>query len=633
VRAILLIPLLCAAPAEDRLFAELDVGLEGRPATAVAISPANDKVVMAAVDGLLFRSRDAGENWAVVLRTSAQTVLPVEDELDEEDAASEAAEEMVEGPVAEEAGEATAEEFAPDLEEVDVERAIEDLEEDLQETLAMEREGGAEAVLPEGDIDIGTDVKVPRPQELPGIRRVLFRDADVVYAATHRGLYRSTDGGESFIALPLPRNPRLQDVRDVCAHPDHPRLVMVATAGGALWSTDSGRTWTTVTGPAARAPSMACAVGGGPTPVLAVATKFGLARSVDWGQSYDVVVLPGTTRKDAVLGVAVDDLGKRIYVSTARLLFAGPPSARILSPVGAAWRDGLVALRVDPLRGSHLWVAGRRGVFRSRDGGRSAVEVGAQSMMRDVVDVAVGHQDPDWVVAATTVGVFGFKRGAAERQEPTAYSLFSALTAREPTAVEVATWAAEAHRLDPGHAVSMRTRANWAGLGPKVVVSAGPPPLPWVGPFQPQQDYLVEGTATWNPAKLFSGSQETLTLREHRRLLSERERVWARVLKKFEARRRLQADMLVHGQKALSAPMGKPTSRASAVAQARKRLRLQELTASLDAYTEGRFSREARVRGAPADGISIKLPAATPPAGTGHPPGAGGGPGHAAGLP
>ena len=67
----LLVTLLCAAPPAERLFTELDVALPGRPASAVAISPTDDKIVLAAVEGLLFRSNNGGATWDLVLRTSA----------------------------------------------------------------------------------------------------------------------------------------------------------------------------------------------------------------------------------------------------------------------------------------------------------------------------------------------------------------------------------------------------------------------------------------------------------------------------------------------------------------------------------------------------------------------------------
>ena len=64
--------LLNAAPAPlERLFAELDVGLSGRAATAVAVSPASDRILLVAVDGLLFRSRDGGRTFDLVFRRKA----------------------------------------------------------------------------------------------------------------------------------------------------------------------------------------------------------------------------------------------------------------------------------------------------------------------------------------------------------------------------------------------------------------------------------------------------------------------------------------------------------------------------------------------------------------------------------
>src|SRR5688500_18529149 len=107
---LLLATLLGATAAEERLFTELDVGVTSRAATAVAIAPGNDRIILAGVDGLLFRSQDGGETWEVVLRTRAQTLLPVDEQIAVEDAAEEAVE-------AEIGDEVDASDFDADLDE------------------------------------------------------------------------------------------------------------------------------------------------------------------------------------------------------------------------------------------------------------------------------------------------------------------------------------------------------------------------------------------------------------------------------------------------------------------------------------------------------------------------------------
>ena len=72
-------------------------------------------------------------------------------------------------------------------------------------------------------------------------------------------------------------------------------------------------------------------------------------------------------------------------------------------------------------------------------------------------------------------------------------------------------------------------------------------------------------------------------------------RVWRKVLRMYEQRRRLQSDMVSHPSR-------------SALTLSQKRLELDRLTAGLDGLTGGRFTLEARRRGAPGDGVSVRLP-------------------------
>ena len=73
--------LLSAPPGLERLFAELDVGLPGKAATAVALSPRDDRIILAAVDGILFRSDDGGITFQAVLKPQDKRGLSPEEQL------------------------------------------------------------------------------------------------------------------------------------------------------------------------------------------------------------------------------------------------------------------------------------------------------------------------------------------------------------------------------------------------------------------------------------------------------------------------------------------------------------------------------------------------------------------------
>jgi hypothetical protein len=172
----------------------------------------------------------------------------------------------------------------------------------------------------------------------------------------------------------------------------------------------------------------------------------------------------------------------------------------------------------------------------------------------------------------------------------------------------VAEWAVLYHRVSPEVTRGMARRVRAAGLAPRLVLDAQSAinnPLPSNAPWESYSRYVqnpgVQGALVVNVTfpldTLVVRAEERFVMREQRRLLKERERVFKRVIRTYEQRRRTQAEMLANGSK-------------SAGVWARKRLRLDQLTAVLDAQTGGRFSLEARRRGAPGDGISVRVESA-----------------------
>ncbi len=298
---------------------------------------------------------------------------------------------------------------------------------------------------------------------------------------------------------------------------------------------------------------------------------------------------------------------------TTTVLYAGPVGGRVLSPVGASWRASLLQVHTQADQPGMLWAGGRNGVFVSKDGGRTAVEIGGESMVRDVVDLTVGRTDRALMVVATSTGVMAYLPVYQVPGGLKPIQLFRILVAQEPTESEAADWAVQHHRADPAITQSMRVRSRLAGFAPEVRLVAAPPyglnygffsvgtgsGTP-VTQFNLQNRMDVAAGAIWDLDRLFNRPEEGMISREHRRLLKERDRIWRKVLKTYEERRRLQADIIARPSR-------------STLALARKRLRLDGLTAVLDALTGGRFSLEAARRGAPGDGFSVRIPAAGAP--------------------
>ena len=70
-----------------------------------------------------------------------------------------------------------------------------------------------------------------------------------LWLGAHSGLYRSEDGGRTWIAVSGPAGSHAPDVMAIVAHPHDPRVLYVAThATGVLRTVDGGTTWAPANG-------------------------------------------------------------------------------------------------------------------------------------------------------------------------------------------------------------------------------------------------------------------------------------------------------------------------------------------------------------------------------------------------
>ncbi|HEU5322191.1 MAG TPA: hypothetical protein VFX28_15415 [Methylomirabilota bacterium] len=204
---------------------------------------------------------------------------------------------------------------------------------------------------------------------------------DVVYLGTHRGPYRSTDGGERWERLGFPDDGG--EVWSVMAHPADPRTLYAGTSPvGVFRSEDGGDTWRRL--PRATQPErvqmpFACRVmrlaadPARPAALYAALEVGGVMRSLDGGETWDDCCA---------------DL----------LALAERPNlkSRIASDTDVEGMLDAHALCVSAARPDTVILALRMGLFRSAD--RAAhwqdMEVGRFSPLTYARDVRVSPHDP-----------------------------------------------------------------------------------------------------------------------------------------------------------------------------------------------------------------------------------------------
>lgn len=166
----------------------------------------------------------------------------------------------------------------------------------------------------------------------------------------------------------------------------------------------------------------------------------------------------------------------------------------------------------------------------------------------------------------------------------------------EPNVREVHAAALKFALVGRGRIQSLLTRARGAGWLPEFRMrynyntdddrstSFPTPTSPILTVQSTDLDHRFEFRASWNLDELVFNRNELSVYRELKRLVELRTDILKEVTKLYYERRRLQVDLILRAPKSL-------------LAMVRRKLRLQELSADLDALTGGFFSRRLKSAG------------------------------------
>jgi photosystem II stability/assembly factor-like uncharacterized protein len=603
------------ADAGDRAWEETSYGAGEVDFTAAAFDPDDPRRIYAAARGRLFVSADGGRVWRETfsLRRGARKqregdraaaarrrALTREDLLEEarEESREEAVEEVRE-QIAEELvdelgdfGEVLAEEFAEDVAEETVEQDRETTEGEIARDVQREvAEGEREDEEAESQAERRPAAEA---RDLRRVHRIVAAPGGRVLLCTARGLYLSTDRGGNFEELPFGAGDE-RDVRGAAFAPDDSQRIWAATSAGLFESRDGGETFAEASG---RLAQLAVRdVAAAPGRVFAATSRgvYAGAPAPGGALEYSESLLPPGAAQREFAAVAVDP-------REPQLVFAGSAAGLYRSADGGASWDllqpaGLVEARVNDLEAAPwgLVAATRNGIYWTADHGATFRELFAGLDARDARAVAAAG--PLEILAATAQGLYAFRVSARRAEARAAMSDVRRLERSEPTVAQVMERALGAafleHDLYPGWV----RRSRLAGWAPQLSLrGAFTRPardfasLPGDAAPTLIRDLRSEWTAfafaEWSLDRLFDPSPETAAGRTWRRLRRQRERILDRANNTYQARRRLQIALLHDPPEELHA-------------LALKQLRVQELTARLDALTGGWFSDNIRREDAP----------------------------------
>ncbi|HEX9941850.1 MAG TPA: hypothetical protein VGG03_07530, partial [Thermoanaerobaculia bacterium] len=188
-----------------------------------------------------------------------------------------------------------------------------------------------------------------------------------LYAGTLLGVYKSTDGGASWLpSLPLTFP---DEFGALAIDPRTPSTLFAGNRSGIYKSTDSGDTWVLKnTGLPLSEPSVSALMVDPTQPGLVYAGIGidGLYRSLDGGETWSLA------REGIVSALAASAQTDTIYAGTYKGVFKSKDHGESWRSTGRLPKQSVTALIIDPQSASTLFAAVFGfGVFRSTDGGAS----------------------------------------------------------------------------------------------------------------------------------------------------------------------------------------------------------------------------------------------------------------------
>lgn len=381
-------------------------------------------------------------------------------------------------------------------------------------------------------------------------------------------------------------------------------LIYMSTQGGLYVSEDGGGIWSRSHGVASRMAILSAVVLPGDTPEIYIATIEGLLRSLDRGRNWESVkagrlngeaiedyVDDGAVESFAINCIAVSNrYAGRLYIGTDDGIYFKERDSGVFNRF---MDEGLTEKKVRYIVESitkpyTLYAVTKNHIYYFTE---SWNQFDLPRYLGRPNSIALDAKDGNPAFLATDRGLFRFERpenidDIGQLEIATIYNYFK----DEPAIRDVQNIAIEYAEVHPRKIAGWRTRANISAIMPHLSFGidrnssdglhwdAGQNPDTWVvGPENESSGWDI--TFTWDLSELIWNGAQTLIDVRSKLMVQLRDDILDEVTSYYYERRRLQIELL-------DVPSGETHSRI------KKELRVQELTANLDALTGGYFSRQ-----------------------------------------
>ncbi|MEW6599963.1 MAG: hypothetical protein AB1499_03245 [Nitrospirota bacterium] len=226
-----------------------------------------------------------------------------------------------------------------------------------------------------------------------GINTIAIAPLDpvIIYAGTAKGLYRSSDKGQHWGRIFQGTGEGENMILAVFSDPENPGNIYIGTSAGIFFTEDSGENW--YRGQNLPSDSIVTSISNGAHDrrVLYAASVRGIYKSTD-GSAWERVYKSDFDDSDLYLFIVDEeessedaDVAGIRDISHIRKIISSPEDSGV------------------------LYAATSRGLLMTTDGGQTWTQSGTTGLVsRNIHDIAVSPSDPDHVYAATDRGIFRY---------------------------------------------------------------------------------------------------------------------------------------------------------------------------------------------------------------------------------
>lgn len=442
------------------------------------------------------------------------------------------------------------------------------------------------------------------------------KDPSLIYAATQDGLYRSADAGDHWQRLFGKMNQLERDV--LCIAIDHTNQdrIYLGTRAGLYLTNDRGKNWQKVSSISFNLRVSSMAIHPRKPNILYIAAPKGVFKTQNTTKTWEKIFITSE---------------KSLDLTEEEALELSSENLETFNELRKGFED-VNKIEIDPSNPERVFLATQDGAFMSEDGGLSWKKLTQRGLLSTEIRwISISPQNPNYLWAATKKGVYEFSKDLNTWQE-----LYSGITARdiralsfnrnskrlwaatdrgvfkivllpnpargrtradtaqeeilahfadEPTIREIQDAAIRyAEVVDPKKIEKLRKGAKYKALLPdfdldydKTITYDSGIDKYITGP----RDWGVG--LSWDLGDLIWNEQQRLIDSQVRLMVRLREDILDEVTRLYFERRRLQVELLLEPPRDLKEKL-------------EKELRLQELTADIDAITGGYLSRRLRKR-------------------------------------